>query len=178
MNKFVFIDIETTGLNPDFDTILEVGCIATDKNLEITDILPSVVVQHTRQELEKMNEWCRTTHTANGLVQKVQTVINSLDFAEATVHQWLQRIGEPGVYPMCGNSVHFDRAFLARHMPAVERWFHYRNIDVSTVQMLASAWRPELWLSPSGRGTHRAFEDLQDSVKQLACMKKELFDVT
>ena len=163
----VWIDMEMSGLNPDTDRILEVALVVTDKDLNIVDTGPVRVVHQEAAVLDIMDNWNKSTHGKSGLIDKVRTSTLS----EAGVEQEMiafikQHVGERKS-PMCGNSICQDRRFLARHMPRLEAYFHYRNLDVSTLKELAARWRPDLKDGFKKANSHTALADIQESIEEL-----------
>ncbi len=167
-NYLIWIDLEMTGLDPQTDSILEIGTIVTDAKLELIAEGPELAIRHSLARLEAMDEWNRSQHTKSGLWQRV--LDSSLDLAaaeEATI-AFLSQYVPAGKSPMCGNSICQDRRFLARLMPRLERYFHYRNLDVSTVKELCRRWAPELLAGFSKESKHTALADIRDSIAELA----------
>ena len=165
--RLVWIDLEMTGLDPMRDSILEIATVVTDNALEILAEGPALAIAHPPATLEAMDEWNRTQHARSGLWQRV--LDSRVDLAEAErrtldfLHQWLP----PGHSPMCGNSICQDRRFLARLMPELEAFFHYRNLDVSTVKELARRWAAEIAQGLSKDSAHTALSDVHDSIAEL-----------
>ncbi len=152
-NNLIWIDLEMTGLDPDTHKIIEIATIVTDAQLNILAEGPVLAVHQPQSELDKMDDWCTQTHTQSGLVARVQqSQVSEHDAIEQTVaflSQWVPA----GVSPICGNSVGQDRRFLYRYMPALERYFHYRTVDVSTLKELTRRWQPEILNDFSKKGT-------------------------
>ena len=180
----LWLDIETTGLDPNTCHILEIATIVTDLNLEILEEGPSIVVAQPSEVLDGMNEWCRDTHTRTGLLKESASSVNSLFDAERITGEFLDKYRGEQRLPMCGNSIAFDRAFLEVHMPSLAGSFHYRNIDVSTVKMLARYWYPDLSFKKEGGGNiwtvegethHRAIDDIRASIAELKLYRKAFF---
>src|SRR5690606_24510386 len=140
----IWIDMEMTGLNPESDRIIEVATLITDGNLNVLAEGPVLAVHQPDEALAAMDEWNQKTHGGSGLVQRVKDSRVNEAMAEAQTLDFLRQWANEGSSPMCGNSVHQDRRFMVRYMPALAAFFHYRNLDVSTVKELASRWRPEL----------------------------------
>ena len=152
----VWIDLEMTGLKPDTDVIIEMATIVTDIDLNLVAEGPVIAIHQPPEVLDAMDEWNKRTHGASGLIDRVRASTYTMASAEKRTLESLTLLVEPGSSPMCGNSICQDRRFLARHMPTLEKFFHYRNLDVSTLKELARRWAPEHHpgVSPSG-GTHR-----------------------
>ncbi|MDW8479584.1 MAG: oligoribonuclease [Xanthomonadales bacterium] len=166
-NRLIWIDLEMTGLDPERDSILEIATVVTDSELEILAEGPELAIRHPQTTLEAMDDWNRRQHRASGLWQRVLESAVGLEEAEARTLEFLARWVPPGVSPMCGNSICQDRRFLARLMPRLERYFHYRQIDVSTIKELARRWAPELLSGLSKEGGHRALADVRESIAEL-----------
>ncbi|HLA71286.1 MAG TPA: oligoribonuclease, partial [Steroidobacteraceae bacterium] len=138
----VWIDLEMTGLKPDTDVIIEMAIIVTTGDLEAVAEGPVIAIHQSDQVLDAMDEWNKRTHGASGLIQRVRDSKYTLASAEARMMEFLRVLVEPNSSPMCGNSICQDRRFLARQMPTLEGFFHYRNLDVSTLKELARRWAP------------------------------------
>lgn len=166
-NNLIWLDMEMTGLNPDKDRIIEIAMLVTDSQLNIIAEAPVYVVHQSDAVLDSMDDWNKNTHGKSGLIDKVR--ISTLDEEEATqqVISFLQHHVPEGISPMCGNTVHQDRRFLARWMPQVESYFHYRNIDVSTLKELAKRWKPEIARGVTKKGKHEALADIIESVEEM-----------
>jgi oligoribonuclease len=163
----IWIDLEMTGLDPDADTILEIATLVTDARLEVIAEGPELAIHVPPERLEAMDEWCRTTHGGSGLWQRVLESRVGLAEAEATTLRFLEAWVPAGKSPICGNSICQDRRFLARHMPALERHFHYRNLDVSTLKELARRWNPAVLEGFTKVGAHTALSDIRESIAEL-----------
>ena len=169
----VWIDLEMTGLSPDRDRVIEIATVVTDKQLEVIAEGPVLAINQHDAVLEGMDEWNTRQHNASGLVDRVRN--SQIDEAEAQRRtlDFLARHVEPGVSPMCGNSICQDRRFLARWMPELERFFHYRNLDVSTLKELARRWYPAL--ADFGKeAQHLALADIHDSIDELRYYRQHL----
>jgi oligoribonuclease len=164
----VWIDLEMTGLKPDVDVIIEMAIIVTTGDLEVVAEGPVIAIHQSEQILGAMDEWNKRTHGASGLIQRVRDSKYTMASAEARMMEFLRVLVEPNSSPMCGNSICQDRRFLARHMPTLEGFFHYRNLDVSTLKELARRWAPEIIPGFSKRGEHMALADIQESIRELA----------
>lgn len=166
-NNLVWLDMEMTGLSPDTDKIIEVAMIVTDKDLNILAQSPVYVVHQSDETLNAMDEWNTNTHTRTGLVDKVK----ASHFTEAQVEdaliKFMKQWVPEGVTPMCGNTIHQDRRFMARWMPKLEQYFHYRNIDVSTVKELAKRWKPQILKGVVKKGAHQALDDIIESIEEM-----------
>ena len=165
--NLIWIDMEMSGLNPDSDKVLELAVIVTDSQLNAVAEGPVLVVHQPDAVLNAMDDWNRSTHTKSGLVQKVKASTLSEAQAEAQMIAFLAQHVPTGISPMCGNSVHQDRRFLSRHMPALEAYFLYRNLDVSTLKELAKRWKPAIMAGLTKHGKHEALADIQESIEEL-----------
>lgn len=166
-DNLVWIDLEMTGLDPEHDTILEIATIVTDGQLNLIAEGPVIAVHHSDEVLENMNEWCIKTHGASGLTERVRQSAINLAEAEKLTLEFLKPHVDAGSSPMCGNSIGQDRRFLNRFMPELHNFFHYRNIDVSTLKELARRWKPEIMDGFTKKGTHLALEDIRESIEEL-----------
>ena len=171
-NNLIWIDMEMTGLQSDSDRIIEIAMLVTDSQLRIVAEGPLLVVHQPAEVLEAMDSWNRSVHAKSGLVEKVKT--SQLDEAavERQTIEFLQQYVPAGVSPMCGNSICQDRRFLARWMPQLEAYFHYRNLDVSTLKELVRRWKPELMKGVTKEGRHEAMADILESIEELRYYRK------
>lgn len=166
-DRLIWIDLEMTGLDTGADSILEIATVVTDANLEVLATGPELAIAHPLERLEAMDDWNRNQHGRSGLWRRV--LEEGVDMAEAE-ERTLAFLGEwvgPNQSPICGNSICQDRRFLHRCMPRLERYFHYRNLDVSTIKELARRWAPEVLAGIRKAGTHTALSDVQDSIAEL-----------
>jgi len=166
-DNLIWIDLEMTGLCPDTDSILEIACIVTDRELNVLATGPEYAIRHDEARLTAMDDWNRNQHGKSGLWQRVLESDIDHARAEADTLAFLAQWVPPGKSPMCGNSICQDRRFLYRQMPALEKYFHYRNLDVSTLKELARRWAPELCKGFSKEAAHTALSDVQDSIAEL-----------
>ena len=166
-NRLIWIDLEMTGLDTVNDTILEVATIITDSELNVLAQGPVCAIKHDEDVLMSMDKWNRTHHTDSGLWQRVVSSPNDLARAEAINVEFLEKWVKKGASPMCGNSVCQDRRFLHRLMPEMERWFHYRNLDVSTLKVLANHWLPDDLKEFDKENKHEALSDIRESIAEL-----------
>ena len=165
--RWIWIDLEMTGLDPDTDTIIEIATLVTDRALNVIAEGPELAIRHPLATLEAMDDWNRRHHAGSGLWQRVLASEVDLAEAERRTLAFLTDWVEPGSSPICGNSICQDRRFLARRMPALERYFHYRNLDVSTLKELAKRWRPAVYGGVSKKGAHTALADIRESIAEL-----------
>jgi oligoribonuclease len=171
-NNLIWIDMEMTGLVPDADRIIEVALLVTDAQLKLVAEGPVLVVRQPDEVLAAMDSWNRGVHGKSGLIDKVKA--STLDEAavEARLLEFLAPLVPAGASPMCGNSICQDRRFLARSMPRLEAYFHYRNLDVSTLKELVKRWKPELVKGLKKEGKHEALADILESIEELKYYRK------
>jgi oligoribonuclease len=174
-NNLIWIDLEMTGLDPDTDVIIEIATLVTDAQLNTLAEGPVFAIHQPDAILDAMDEWNTRQHGKSGLTERVRNSKVSLRQAEvetiAFLEQWVPR----GKSPICGNSICQDRRFLVRGMPELERYFHYRNLDVSTVKELARRWRPEVAEGVKKASTHLAMDDIKDSIEELKYYREAFF---
>jgi oligoribonuclease len=166
-NHLIWIDLEMTGLDPQSDSILEIATIVTDADLEVVAEGPEFAIHHPLARLQAMDEWNRTQHAKSGLWQRVLDSTVDLAAAEAATLAFLAQHVPAGKSPICGNSICQDRRFLVRLMPRLEAYFHYRNLDVSTVKELARRWAPAIGAGFRKESKHTALSDIHDSIAEL-----------
>lgn len=172
--NLIWIDLEMTGLDPDADSVLEIATLVTDSQLNILAEGPELAIAHSLAQLEAMDEWNRRTHAQSGLWQRVLDSQVDMAQAQARTVDFLSQWVPAGKSPICGNSICQDRRFLARHMPQLERYFHYRNLDVSTLKELSRRWSPALLDGFAKVGAHTALSDIRESVKELAHYRQHM----
>ena len=165
-HNLVWVDMEMTGLIPEVDRVIEIATIVTDSHLNVLAEGPVIAIKQPDAALEAMDEWNTRTHSASGLVERVRSSTVSEQLASDMTLDFLREWVPEGMSPMCGNSICQDRRFMARHMPALEKYFHYRNLDVSTLKILAQRWRPHLPDLPK-QGAHQALADIRESIEEL-----------
>ncbi len=165
--NLIWIDLEMTGLLPEKDVIIEIATIVTDKDLNILAEGPALVIHQNDEILIGMDEWNTEHHTASGLVKRVKDSNVSIQQAEQQTIEFLKKYITAGTSPMCGNTVCQDRRFLYNYMPKLEKFFHYRHIDVSTLKELAVRWKPEAKMIREGESAHLALADIRDSIDEL-----------
>jgi len=166
-DNLIWIDLEMTGLDPASDSILEIATVVTDRELNVLAEGPEFAIRHPLERLQGMDEWNRSQHGKSGLWQRVLESTTDLATAEALTVDFLTRWVPAGKSPMCGNSICQDRRFLVRLMPRLERYFHYRNLDVSTLKELARRWAPDVARGFTKESTHTALSDVRDSIAEL-----------
>jgi len=166
-NNLVWLDMEMTGLSPDTDRIIEVALVVTDGNLEIVAEAPVLVVHQSDSVLDGMDKWNTSTHGKSGLIDRVRA--STLDEAavQAQMLEFLKQHVPARTSPMCGNSICQDRRFMARWMPQLEDYFHYRNLDVSTLKELARRWKPDVANGIKKHGKHEALADIYESIAEM-----------
>ena len=174
--NLIWIDLEMTGLDTVRDHIIEIATIVTDRDLHEIAVGPELTVHQPKTVMDAMDEWNIRHHGESGLTARVLESELTLAEAEAATIEFLQQHVTPGKSPMCGNSVCQDRRFMAREMPALENYFHYRNLDVSTLKILAQIWAPAVAGSLAKESTHRALADIRDSISELCHYRENLLD--
>lgn len=176
-DNLIWIDLEMTGLDTSRDVIIEIATVVTDSQLNIVAEGPVLAIHQEDSVLAAMDEWNTTQHTKSGLVNRVRkSTITEAD-AEAQTLAFLEQYVPRGASPMCGNSICQDRRFLARCMPDLEAWFHYRNLDVSTLKELARRWAPEVHRSFTKKPSHLALADIHDSIRELLHYKEHFLHI-
>ena len=171
-NNLIWVDMEMTGLVPDSDRIIEVALLVTDAQLNLIAEGPVLVVRQPDEVLAAMDSWNRGVHGKSGLIDKVKASTLVEAVAESRLLEFLAPLVPAGASPMCGNSICQDRRFLARSMPRLEAYFHYRNLDVSTLKELVKRWKPELVKGLKKEGKHEALADILDSIEELKYYRK------
>ncbi len=176
-NNLIWIDMEMTGLTPDSDRIIEIALLVTDAQLKVLGEGPVLVVHQPDEVLGAMDTWNKGVHGKSGLIDKVK--VSRLDEAavEARMLEFLAPHVPAGASPMCGNSICQDRRFLARSMPRLESFFHYRNLDVSTLKELVKRWKPEIAKGLKKEGKHEALADILDSIEELKYYRKTIMTI-
>lgn len=172
----VWMDLEMSGLSVDRERILEMATIITDANLEIIAEGPELVIHQSDELLEAMDDWNKHHHGTSGLVERVRSSTLSEQEAERQVREFIAAHVPERAVPLAGNSVHQDRLFLAKYMPELERYLHYRNVDVSTLKELVRRWNPPVYAQrPTKRGSHRALDDIRESIDELRYYREAAF---
>lgn len=176
-NHLVWVDMEMTGLDPDYNRIIEVALVVTNSNLDVVAEAPVLVVHQPQLELDKMDKWNQSTHGKSGLIDKVK--VSTLDeaAAEAELLAFMKQYVPERTSPMCGNSIGQDRRFMARWMPKLEAWFHYRNLDVSTLKELCRRWKPEIAKGFVKGQKHQALADIHESIDELRYYREHFLKV-
>lgn len=176
-SRLIWIDLEMTGLDPVCNVIIEIATVVTDGYLNVIAEGPILAIAQDEALLAAMDEWNTTHHNASGLVARVRASTTSARDAEQQTLAFLRRHCAPETSPLCGNSIGQDRRFLVRYMPELERFFHYRNIDVSTIKELARRWRPDVLAGVKKSGTHLALEDIRESIAELQHYQRHFFNI-
>src|SRR5690606_13437339 len=176
-NHLVWLDMEMTGLDPERERIIEVAVVVTDAHLEVVAEGPVLVVHQADALLDAMDSWNQSTHAKSGLIEKVKVSTITEAEAESQLLAFLQAYVQPGKSPLCGNSIGQDRRFMARYMPRLEAFFHYRNVDVSTLKELCRRWKPEIYKSYSKTSKHEALSDVYDSIEELKYYREHFLKV-
>lgn len=166
-DNLIWVDLEMTGLDPDTDRILEIATVVTDKHLTVLAEGPVLAIHQSDRTLEAMDEWNTNQHGSSGLTARVRASTVSEQEAEQDTLAFLRNYVDQGQSPICGNSICQDRRFLIRHMPELAAYFHYRNLDVSTLKILTQLWQPELAGRFEKQSTHLALADIHDSIREL-----------
>jgi oligoribonuclease len=173
--NLIWVDLEMTGLNTHLDKIIEIATVITDKRLNVVAEGPVIAVRQSETVLNTMDEWNTHQHTKSGLIDRVRTSQISEREAERRTLAFLSGHIEARISPMCGNSICQDRRFMANSMPELEAFFHYRNIDVSTLKELARRWAPNIAAGFSKTSTHLALDDIRESIEELKYYREHLF---
>ena len=174
-DTLVWVDMEMTGLDPQRDRVLEIATLLTDAALDVIAEGPVIAIHQDDATLGAMDEWNTRTHGASGLIERVRASRIDEAQAEQATLVFLALHVSAGKSPMCGNSICQDRRFMARHLPRLEAFFHYRNLDVSTVKELARRWRPDVLAGVSKQGGHRALDDIRESIAELRHYRDTFF---
>lgn len=166
-NSWIWIDLEMTGLNPPQDKIIEMAAIVTDQDLNIIAQSPVLTIHQPDEVLNNMDEWCTQTHTKSGLVDRVKASTTTRLEAQKIMLDFLSNYAEKSTSPMCGNSVHQDRRFLQFEMPELEKFFHYRNLDVTSIAIVLRAWKQDVLKPFVKKSNHLAMDDIKESIEEL-----------
>ena len=174
-SNLIWIDLEMTGLKPERHHIIEVATVVTDSTLEILAYGPDLVIRQPEEALAGMDEWNTEHHARSGLLDEVRASRCTVVEAERKTIEFVEQWVPSGSSPICGNSICQDRRFLYRHMPRLERWFHYRGLDVSTLKILAQRWAPDVAAAFEKSSAHRAPDDILESIRELRHYRDYLF---
>lgn len=177
-SHLIWVDMEMTGLRPDVDRIIEVAVVVTDRFLEVLAQGPVLAIHQPDSVLAAMDAWNTATHGRSGLTERVRASTVTEAAAQARLTEFLRPWVPAGKSPMCGNSICQDRRFMARTMPELEAYFHYRNLDVSTVKELCKRWRPEVAKAFAKRSAHTALADIEESIDELRHYREHFFKLT
>lgn len=173
-SNLIWVDMEMTGLEPDQDVVIEIATIVTDSELNTLAEGPVIAIHQSDAILAGMDEWNTTHHTASGLLDRVRASTTDEQAASLETIAFLEQWVPAGKSPMCGNTICQDRRFMARHMPTLEAYFHYRNLDVSTLKILAQRWAPEVADGFSKKGAHLALDDIRESIEELRYYREKM----
>ncbi len=176
-NNLIWVDLEMTGLDTFHDTIIEIATVVTDKDLNILAEGPVIAIHQEDHVLNMMDEWNQQHHGDSGLIERVQKSEFTMAQAELKTIEFLEDYVPKGSSPMCGNSICQDRRFMAREMPELEEYFHYRNLDVSTLKELAARWKPEVLSQFTKKGVHLALDDILESIEELQFYRKAILSI-
>ena len=176
-NNLIWIDLEMTGLDTVNDQVIEIATVVTDKDLNILAKGPIMAIHQPDEVMAGMDNWNQKQHGGSGLIERVRNSTVTEEMAEAETIDFLSQYIDAGKSPMCGNSICQDRRFMARCMPKLEEYFHYRNLDVSTLKELAVRWKPEVTKGFKKKGSHLAMDDIIDSIDELSYYRKEIMSI-
>jgi len=175
--NLIWVDLEMTGLDPERERIIEIASIVTDSDLNTIAEGPVIAVHQSDELLDAMDEWCTKTHGATGLTKRVRESRVSEREAEMETLRFLEKYVDKGASPICGNSIGQDRRFLVKYMPELEGFFHYRNLDVSSLKELARRWKPEILKGFSKKNVHLALDDIRESIEELKYYREHFLDI-
>lgn len=175
--NLIWIDLEMTGLNPQVDRIIEIATLVTDDQLTIIGQGPVIAIHQSDELLAAMDEWNQKHHGQSGLIERVKASSYTEEKALTETISFLEQYVPKGASPMCGNSIGQDRRFLNRYMPELENYFHYRNIDVSSIKELVNRWQPEIMKGFTKQNTHQALKDIEESIAELQYYRDKVFKI-
>lgn len=173
-NRLVWLDLEMTGLNPETDVIIEIAVLVTDSQLNLVQEGPVFALHHSDEVLARMDDWNKNQHGKSGLIDRVRASQETMATAEAKTLEFLSPLVNAGTAPLCGNSIWQDRRFLSRYMPKLEKFFHYRILDVSSLKILAANWYPQVGAYLKS-DAHLAMSDIRESVSELQYYREKIF---
>ena len=176
-DNLLWVDMEMSGLNPEIERVLEIAIVVTDSQLNMVAEAPVFVVHQSDTVLGAMDAWNKSTHAKSGLIDRVKASARAEAEVERQLVEFLSAYTPAGTSPMCGNTVHQDRRFMARYLPALEAFFHYRNLDVSTLKELMKRWRPDLAAGFVKHGKHEALADIHESINELKYYREHFLKV-
>ena len=174
-DDLIWLDLEMTGLDPERDTILEIGTVVTDSNLHTLAEGPVMAIHHSESVLGEMDPWSQEHHELSGLIRRCRESKISLAQAEKETLTFLEQHCPAGKIPLCGNSIGHDRRFLVKYMPKLHDFFHYRNVDVSSIKELVRRWYPLTPHSPEKKKTHQVLDDIRESIEELKYYRRTIF---
>jgi len=175
--NLIWLDLEMTGLEPETDVILEIASIVTDSQLNVIEEGPVFAIHQSDEVLNNMNPWCIEHHGKSGLTQRCKNSTTDIATATAATIEFVKQYVPKGKSPMCGNSIGQDRRFINKYMPEFEDFFHYRNLDVSTIKELAKRWKPEVLDKVVKTGAHLALDDIRESIEELKVYQVHFFKI-
>lgn len=176
-SNLVWIDMEMTGLDPETCVVMEIATIVTDAQLNVLAEGPVIAVHQPDSVLDNMDEWCTRVHGESGLTQRCkESTVNEEDAARQTM-AFLENYVDAGKSPLCGNTIGQDRRFMVKYMPELEAYFHYRNVDVSTIKELVKRWKPEVLDGFTKKGVHLALDDIRESIEEMRFYREKVFTI-
>lgn len=176
-DNLVWIDMEMTGLDPETCVVLEIATIVTDPQLNVLAEGPVIAVHQPDSVLDNMDPWCIETHGKTGLTDRCRASTTSVEAAAQQTIDFLSAWVDAGKSPLCGNTIGQDRRFMVKYMPTLEEYFHYRNVDVSTIKELVKRWKPEILDGFNKKGTHLALDDIRESIEEMRFYRQHVFTI-